>query len=82
MNRSWVRFPQAAQKRPPLQGWAFSFAHEARAALRGVALRGVALRGAVLRGAVLRGVALRGVATRAQPLVAHVNPLVGLCASC
>ena len=21
MNRSWVRFPQAAQKRPPLQGW-------------------------------------------------------------
>ena len=26
MNRSWVRFPQAAQKRPPLQGWAFLYA--------------------------------------------------------
>ena len=29
MNRSWVRFPQAAQKRPPLQGWALSSMYEA-----------------------------------------------------
>ena len=26
MNRSWVRFPQAAQMRPPGSGWAFSYA--------------------------------------------------------
>ena len=26
MNRSWVRFPQAAQIRPPGSGWAFSYA--------------------------------------------------------
>ena len=26
MNRSWVRFPQAAQMRPPGNGWAFSYA--------------------------------------------------------
>ena len=26
MNRSWVRFPQAAQRRPPGSGWAFSYA--------------------------------------------------------
>ena len=31
MNRSWVRFPQAAQKRLPLQGWALSSMYEARA---------------------------------------------------
>ena len=26
MNRSWVRFPQAAQMRPPGSGWAFLYA--------------------------------------------------------
>ena len=26
MNRSWVRFPQAAQRRPPGSGWAFLYA--------------------------------------------------------
>ena len=26
MNRSWVRFPQAAQRRPPGNGWAFLYA--------------------------------------------------------
>ena len=35
MNRSWVRFPQAAQKRPPLQGWALSSMYEARAECAG-----------------------------------------------
>ena len=35
MNRSWVRFPQAAQKRPPLQGWAFSSMDEAWAGCGG-----------------------------------------------
>ena len=29
MNRSWVRFPQAAQIRPPGNGWAFSYARVA-----------------------------------------------------
>ena len=32
MNRSWVRFPQAAQKRPPGSGWAFLCALTGRAA--------------------------------------------------
>ena len=32
MNRSWVRFPQAAQKRPPGNGWAFLYALTGRAA--------------------------------------------------
>ena len=35
MNRSWVRFPQAAQKRPPLQGWTLSSMCEARAECAG-----------------------------------------------
>ena len=35
MNRSWVRFPQAAQKRPPLQGWALSSMYEAWAECAG-----------------------------------------------
>ena len=35
MNRSWVRFPQAAQKRPPLQGGAFSSLYEACAGCGG-----------------------------------------------
>ena len=35
MNRSWVRFPQAAQKRPPLQGWTLSSMYEARAECAG-----------------------------------------------
>ena len=35
MNRSWVRFPQAAQKRLPLQGWALSSMYEARAECAG-----------------------------------------------
>ena len=29
MNRSWVRFPQAAQMRPPVTGWAFLYARVA-----------------------------------------------------
>ena len=33
MNRSWVRFPQAAQIRPPGFGWAFLYALTGRAAL-------------------------------------------------
>ena len=33
MNRSWVRFPQAAQIRPPGTGWAFLYALTGRAAL-------------------------------------------------
>ena len=32
MNRSWVRFPQAAQIRPPGFGWAFLYALTGRAA--------------------------------------------------
>ena len=32
MNRSWVRFPQAAQIRPPGSGWAFLYALTGRAA--------------------------------------------------
>ena len=32
MNRSWVRFPQAAQIRPPGTGWAFLYALTGRAA--------------------------------------------------
>ena len=32
MNRSWVRFPQAAQMRPPGSGWAFLYALTGRAA--------------------------------------------------
>ena len=35
MNRSWVRFPQAAQKRLPLQGWALSSMYEAWAECAG-----------------------------------------------
>ena len=35
MNRSWVRFPQAAQKRPPLQGWTLSSMYEAWAECAG-----------------------------------------------
>ena len=33
LNRSWVRFPQAAQIRPPGTGWAFLYALTGRAAL-------------------------------------------------
>ena len=33
MNRSWVRFPQAAPIRPPGTGWAFLYALTGRAAL-------------------------------------------------
>ena len=32
MNRSWVRFPQAAQIRPPGSGWAFLYTLTGRAA--------------------------------------------------
>ena len=32
LNRSWVRFPQAAQIRPPGSGWAFLYALTGRAA--------------------------------------------------
>ena len=38
MNRSWVRFPQAAQKRPPGNGWAFSSMYEAWAGAGGSVL--------------------------------------------
>ena len=39
MNRSWVRFPQAAQIRPPGSGWAFLYALTGRDALCARGLR-------------------------------------------
>ena len=58
MNRSWVRFPQAAQKRPPLQGWALSSMYEARAECAGERAVGLGVPSCGARGCGCPGWAL------------------------
>ena len=64
MNRSWVRFPQAAQKRPPLQGWTLSSMYEARAECAG---ERVGYRVRVSRAAGARGCGCPGLVPLSRP---------------
>ncbi len=64
MNRSWVRFPQAAQKRPPLQGWTLSSMCEARAECAG---ERVGYRVGVSRAAGARGCGCPGLVSLSRP---------------
>ena len=64
MNRSWVRFPQAAQKRPPLQGWTLSSMYEARVECAG---ERVGYRVRVSRAAGARGCGCPGLVPLSRP---------------